>query len=73
MQTIALKLTSTTTKPLVKRAISAAFRFFELRRQRRQLSELSPEMLRDIGLSNQEVAAELQRPVWDAPSQFLIK
>ena len=74
MRTIALDLAPTAPKkPLAKRVLAAAFRFFELRRQRRHLADLSPEQLCDIGLSPHEVDAELRRPIWDAPSQFMIR
>ncbi len=39
----------------------------ELTRQRRALSRLSPEQLRDIGLDCDAAMAEADRPFWDAP------
>ncbi len=41
-----------------------------VRRQRHHLSELDAHMLRDIGLSEGDVAREIDRPIWDVPSQW---
>ena len=41
-------------------------RWIEVRRQRRQLAELSDELLRDIGITRVEAEAEAGRPFWDA-------
>lgn len=38
-----------------------------LRASRRRLGELDARMLRDIGLTPEEAAAESERPFWDAP------
>jgi uncharacterized protein YjiS (DUF1127 family) len=38
--------------------------WFERTRQRRQLSELSDHMLKDIGLSRADVEAEAAKPFW---------
>jgi uncharacterized protein YjiS (DUF1127 family) len=38
--------------------------WFERTRQRRQLSELSDHMLKDIGLSRADVEAEVAKPFW---------
>lgn len=52
-------------------SLSALLRRIEawsaLARQRRQLAELDAAMLRDIGLSRDDVAIESARPFWDAP------
>ena len=37
-----------------------------LRKQRRDLSRLTPEQLADIGISARETQEEANRPVWDA-------
>ncbi|EPC01246.1 hypothetical protein L861_11775 [Litchfieldella anticariensis FP35 = DSM 16096] len=40
-------------------------RWRRLRHERRQLRELSDEMLRDIGLTREDVERESRRPFWD--------
>ncbi len=40
-------------------------------RQRRHLAALDAHLLKDIGLTPDEAAAEAARPVWDAPSTWL--
>lgn len=40
---------------------------FELRRQRNELSKLSDDMLRDIGLTPDDVTQELSRSAFDVP------
>ncbi|MGQ4879634.1 DUF1127 domain-containing protein [Billgrantia sp. LNSP4103-1] len=39
--------------------------WMQLRHERKQLSELSDRMLRDIGLTRHEAAREARRRVWD--------
>mgnify|MGYP001357090453 CR=1 FL=1 len=39
-----------------------------LHRQRRQLREMEPWQLADLGLSRSEARAESDRPVWNPPS-----
>ena len=39
-------------------------------RQRRALSELDATRLRDIGLTRDDVAGEMSRPLWDAPATW---
>lgn len=41
-----------------------------LHRTRIDLSHLSDEQLSDIGLTRDDVDAELERPVWDVPSNW---
>ena len=41
-----------------------------LKRQRRDLANLSDEALVDIGLTREEAVKEAERPVWDAPLHF---
>ena len=41
-----------------------------VRKQRTRLRELDKHMLRDIGLSRDEVLKESQRPMWDVPSNW---
>ena len=43
---------------------------FSLHRQRRALSELSPELLDDIGVTQRDAAEEAARPLWDAPDHW---
>lgn len=45
-------------------------RWHEAARQRRALADLSPELLRDIGLDREAAAAEAARPVWDLPARL---
>ena len=40
-------------------------RLADRRRQRRDLLELTPEQLRDIGVTPQEARREAARPFWD--------
>lgn len=37
----------------------------QLRHERRQLAELSDDLLRDIGLTRREAVREARRPFWD--------
>jgi uncharacterized protein YjiS (DUF1127 family) len=39
-------------------------------RQRRHLARLDDHLLRDIGLSRAEAAAEAKRTMWDAPAHW---
>jgi uncharacterized protein YjiS (DUF1127 family) len=48
---------------LLRRALS-------LHRSRKDLAELDPHMLRDIGLTRAEATREAARPVWDAPDHW---
>ncbi len=41
-----------------------------VRKSRIELTKLSPELLRDIGVTPDDVEAELRRPFWDIPSAF---
>lgn len=41
-----------------------------LRRQRRDLRDLPPHILRDIGLTEDEARAEADRPLWDVPPHW---
>jgi uncharacterized protein YjiS (DUF1127 family) len=42
-----------------------------VRRQRRALRDLPPEVLRDIGLTRDEALSEAGRPIWDVPRHWL--
>jgi uncharacterized protein YjiS (DUF1127 family) len=44
--------------------VEGVLAWFERTRQRRQLSELSDHMLKDIGLTRVDVEAELSKPFW---------
>jgi uncharacterized protein YjiS (DUF1127 family) len=44
--------------------------FFALARQRRQLSALDQHMLRDIGITSAQAAAESKKPAWDVPNHW---
>lgn len=41
-----------------------------LRRSRLDLAHLSDDQLRDIGLTRDQVAAEIARPIWDVPANW---
>ncbi len=41
------------------------------RRQRRALAKLSPELLKDVGISAAEAHREVERPAWDVPAHWL--
>jgi uncharacterized protein YjiS (DUF1127 family) len=45
-------------------AVGAAVAWHELARQRRSLRELDDHLLRDIGLTREQVAMEAARPFW---------
>lgn len=50
---------------------SLAGRFFlalEVARERRALAAMTPEQLKDIGISADEAQSEASRPFWDLPS-----
>lgn len=42
----------------------------DVRKTRIDLSRLTDEQLRDVGLTRDDVEAELARPIWDAPSHW---
>lgn len=52
---------------LLERILTA----FDVRKTRIDLSKLTDEQLRDIGLTREQVAEEIQRSMWDAPEYFL--
>lgn len=41
-----------------------------LRRSRLDLAGLSDDQLRDIGLTRDQVADEIARPIWDVPNNW---
>ena len=41
-----------------------------VQRQRRTLAELPEHLRRDVGLSETDIARELQRPAWDVPAYW---
>lgn len=49
---------------VVSRIVAAAHDWFRNRADRRQLSALSDDMLRDLGLSRGDVEREYARPFW---------
>lgn len=44
---------------------------FAVRRQRRQLGELSDHQLADLGLTRTQAEAESRRRLWDAPHYWI--
>ena len=55
---------------LVLRPLAWMMRALALRRQRRTLADLPPEILRDIGLTADQAKFEAERPFWDAPAHW---
>jgi uncharacterized protein YjiS (DUF1127 family) len=51
---------------IVMVAIATLLAWGERRRQRRALRELSPELLRDIGIGPADVYREVEKPFWRA-------
>jgi uncharacterized protein YjiS (DUF1127 family) len=51
-------------RALWTRAGEALLTWLERTRQRRELSQLSSHMLKDIGLSRADVEAEVTKPFW---------
>ncbi|MFN4131198.1 MAG: DUF1127 domain-containing protein [Paracoccaceae bacterium] len=43
---------------------------FDVRRTRIDLSRLTDAQLRDVGLTRDDVEAELARPAWDVPANW---
>lgn len=43
---------------------------FDVRRTRLDLDRLTDTQLRDIGLTREDVAEEMQRPLWDVPAHW---
>ncbi|WP_228461180.1 DUF1127 domain-containing protein [Paracoccus liaowanqingii] len=43
---------------------------FDLRRTRLDLDRLTDDQLRDIGLTREDVEAEMNRPLWDVPAHW---
>ncbi len=43
---------------------------YSLQRQRRQLAELEPHLLEDIGIDRNDAQREASRPFWDAPAHW---
>ena len=54
-----------------KTLVSRAFLFLSIWRERNRLAELSPHLLKDIGVSEAQAKTEASRPVWDAPSRWM--
>lgn len=46
------------------------FDIMAVRQQRRKLAKLDKVALRDLGLTQSDVQAELKRPVWDVPANW---
>lgn len=58
----------------VRRAPSLISRLFqsrEIARQRRKLAALDDALLDDIGLTRHQAEHEAERPVWDAPRNWM--
>ena len=44
---------------------------FALSKQRRALASLDDAILKDIGLTREQALKESQRPIWDAPRNWM--
>lgn len=44
---------------------------FALSKQRRELAALDDAILKDIGLTREQALKESERPVWDAPRNWI--
>ncbi|ODT60944.1 MULTISPECIES: DUF1127 domain-containing protein [Paracoccus] len=53
-------------KPWLERLLT----MLDVRRTRIDLSRLSDDHLRDIGLTRDDVEAEIARPLWDVPRHW---
>jgi uncharacterized protein YjiS (DUF1127 family) len=51
---------------IAARLLRALARMLRRGRERRALSRLSDDLLRDIGLTRHDVAAECRKPIWRA-------
>lgn len=47
------------------------FKLIGLARQRHTLAALDDHMLKDIGITRAQAQTEADRPVWDAPSNWM--
>ena len=54
----------------ILRLLDRVFAANALHRQHQALLQLDDALLRDIGLTRSEAAAEANRPVWDAPDHW---
>ena len=52
------------------RLLERLLTMFDVQRTRIDLSRLDDDRLRDIGLTREQVEAELSRPVWDVPANW---
>lgn len=43
---------------------------FDMHKSRIDLSRLTDDQLRDVGLTREDVEAELARPAWDVPTNW---
>ncbi len=66
LRTLATAHPSRRSPSLLRRITDA----FALRRQRARLRDLSPHLMRDIGVTEEEAQAEPARPLWDIPPHW---
>lgn len=52
------------------RLLERLLTMFDVQRTRIDLSRLDDDRLRDIGLTREQVEAELSSPVWDVPANW---
>ncbi|WP_322893828.1 MULTISPECIES: DUF1127 domain-containing protein [unclassified Yoonia] len=50
--------------------VSLIMHALTLTRQRRRLQDLDPHLLDDIGITQQQAAAEAEKPLWDVPRHW---
>ena len=53
------------------RRSTALFDLIALYRQRRALTRLNDDALKDVGLSRKDALHEAGRPIWDVPSHWV--
>lgn len=52
--------------------LSTLLSMFAVARQRKQLADLDAHLLRDIGISEQDLSNEISRPLWDVPQNWRV-
>lgn len=51
-------------------SLAGILKILAVRRQRRHLATLDDAALKDLGLTEADVRAEVKRPAWDVPSHW---
>lgn len=71
MTTYSLHTSCTTGSPRRTSLFAHVHGMLSVWRQREKLRSLDRHLLKDIGLSETDVAREVQRPIWDVPTHWL--